>query len=278
VLGVTWRLDHANFPAGAGADEIVGLSPLLSEPDVVGGLITTHKAAAFEFIRDDFDLIEPMCGDLAEIGVAYKRGDLLCGGVSDVDSGGYALARVLDCPQWEGGCRAAWVLGAGGAGLAVAWNLAVREVGGASSVVLVESSPSRLIRVQELVSRWPSKIEIEIRAAHDESDPGHASLGQGALIINATGLGKDRPGSPMGADEVFPQGGIIWDFNYRGSLEFLRLAEMQRDERGLTVFDGFDYFSCGWSVVMSRVAGVIWTPELFERFREIAGSASLGAN
>ena len=41
------------------------------------------------------------------------------------------------------------------------------------------------------------------------------------LVINATGLGKDAPGSPISDAAQFPLNGIAWDFNYRGDLVFL---------------------------------------------------------
>ena len=47
-----------------------------------------------------------------------------------------------------------------------------------------------------------------------------------SLVVNATGLGKDAPGSPITDNAQFPAKGIAWDFNYRGELAFLvpRLA------------------------------------------------------
>ena len=49
-------------------------------------------------------------------------------------------------------------------------------------------------------------------------------LPAGSMVVNATGLGKDRPGSPLTDAARFPRDGIAWDFNYRGDLEFLRQA------------------------------------------------------
>ena len=37
-----------------------------------------------------------------------------------------------------------------------------------------------------------------------------------SLIVNATGLGKDRPGSPITHDGEFPPNSLAWDLNYRG--------------------------------------------------------------
>ena len=48
------------------------------------------------------------------------------------------------------------------------------------------------------------------------------------MVVNATGLGKDSPGSPISDAATFPNGGIAWDFNYRGELLFLEQALSQK--------------------------------------------------
>ena len=51
-----------------------------------------------------------------------------------------------------------------------------------------------------------------------------AALPAGSLVVNATGLGKDRPGSPLTGEVRSRWKGIAWEFNYRGELEFLHQA------------------------------------------------------
>jgi len=244
----------------------------MRESDVVGALITSHKAAVFASVRTEFDLLEPMTGELAEIGVIFKRGGLLCGGVSDVQSGGAILSRILVDERWRRGLKRSVVLGAGGAGLAVIWNLAVKGVGGAEHVTVVEADQHRSALARRLVAGWGLRCPVEV-VDSIEADNVTRNAGRGALIINATGLGKDRPGSPVSADCHLPQSSLIWDFNYRGSLEFLETARVQANASNLAVNDGFDYFACGWSVVMSRVAEQQWTEDLFEAFLAIASNA-----
>jgi shikimate 5-dehydrogenase len=86
------------------------------------------------------------------------------------------------------------------------------------------------------------------------------------LIVNATGIGKDRPGSPVTGGVRFPARAIAWDFNYRGDLQLLELARAA----GVTAIDGWEYFLHGWSQIMARVLGFEVTPELFERMRAAA--------
>ncbi|HUU10525.1 MAG TPA: shikimate dehydrogenase, partial [Phycisphaerae bacterium] len=75
----------------------------------------------------------------------------------------------------------------------------------------------------------------------------------GSLVINATGLGKDGPGSPITESAVFPERGLVWEFNYRGDLLFLRQARARQQERGLHVEDGWLYFIHGWTRVIAEV-------------------------
>ena len=84
-------------------------------------------------------------------------------------------------------------------------------------------------------------------------------------MANATGMGKDRPGSPLSDRVVFPRKAAVWEFNYRGSLEFLHQARAQQEVRELLVEDGWVYFLHGWAQVVAQVFDVELTPELFAR-------------
>ena len=92
-----------------------------------------------------------------------------------------------------------------------------------------------------------------IRAVDDVNDAVLQNLTPGSLVVNATGMGKDSPGSPLSKQAAFPMGSYVWEFNYRGSLEFLHQAESQQDERRLTVEDGWRYFIYGWTQVIGEV-------------------------
>jgi len=83
-----------------------------------------------------------------------------------------------------------------------------------------------------------------------------AGLKPGSLVINATGLGKDAPGSPLTYDGVFPDGGIVWELNYRGDLVFLDQAQAQRQAKRLQIEDGWSYFIHGWTQVIAEVFDV----------------------
>ena len=80
-----------------------------------------------------------------------------------------------------------------------------------------------------------------------------SQLPPGSLIVNATGLGKDAPGSPLTHAAVFPEHSLIWDFNYRGNLVFLDQARAQQSARSLHIEDGWTYFIHGWTQVIADV-------------------------
>ena len=87
----------------------------------------------------------------------------------------------------------------------------------------------------------------------EDNDAIVSALPEGSVVANATGLGKDAPGSPLTSAVAFPKNGLVWDFNYRGELVFLDQARAQESERGLTIEDGWVYFIHGWTRVMAEV-------------------------
>ena len=87
----------------------------------------------------------------------------------------------------------------------------------------------------------------------EQNDAVLRRLSPGALVINATGLGKDAPGSPLSDAAVFPPQAIAWDLNYRGALVFLDQARRQQEPRRMQVEDGWTYFIYGWTRVIAEV-------------------------
>ncbi|MBV9231137.1 MAG: hypothetical protein JOZ18_17640 [Chloroflexi bacterium] len=97
-----------------------------------------------------------------------------------------------------------------------------------------------------------------------------SKLPPGSLIINATGMGKDRPGSPISDEGVFPMHGIAWELNYRGELNFLRQARAQAQQRDLKVHDGWHYFVISWIAHIADIFDQKVTPEQFKQLAEKA--------
>ena len=91
-----------------------------------------------------------------------------------------------------------------------------------------------------------------------------------SLIVNATGMGKDLSGSPVPKSIDFPEQAIVWELNYRGSLEFYQHAKEQEESRKLQVHDGWDYFLLGWSSVMEEVFHFELTEPLMNQLKKTA--------
>ncbi len=107
----------------------------------------------------------------------------------------------------------------------------------------------------------------------EDNDKVMTDLKPGSLVINATGLGKDAPGSPITDRGVFPEAGFAWELNYRGDLVFLRQARAAALRRPLTVEDGWVYFLHGWTRVIAEVfdRDIPTSGPVFDRLSELAG-------
>lgn len=70
---------------------------------------------------------------------------------------------------------------------------------------------------------------VEFRSIHRPIPTGNdalvSSLPPYSLVVNATGLGKDAPGSPITDRAISPKDSLVWEINYRGNLLFREQAE-----------------------------------------------------
>ena len=71
---------------------------------------------------------------------------------------------------------------------------------------------------------------------------------------------------------MFPLGGVAWERNYRGELQFPRQALAQRETRQVGVEDGWLYFLHGWTQAIAEVLKVRIDGPLFQRLAAIAGA------
>jgi shikimate 5-dehydrogenase len=136
--------------------------------------------------------------------------------------------------------------------------------------------PGRIEEMREIHERIGFAIETEYTVTPEptDNDAVVAAASSGSVVVNATGLGKDRPGSPLTDDARFPTASIAWDFNYRGDLVFLDQARAQAEAATLSVVDGWLYFVHGWSRVVNEVFHLDLPtsgPE-FDRLSELAGA------
>jgi shikimate 5-dehydrogenase len=159
--------------------------------------------------------------------------------------------------HWEKTGAEVLVLGAGGSSIAVTSYILDARHGAnrPSRIVVPNRSEPRLAEIREIHQYLAQPVPVEYHHAPtpEDNDALVNLLKPGSLVINATGLGKDAPGSPITDAAVFPQNGFAWEFNYRGQLVFLDQARAQEKSRALHVEDGWVYFIHGWTRVIAEV-------------------------
>ncbi|MBP3976524.1 shikimate dehydrogenase [Microbacterium sp. BLY] len=244
------------------------------DPHHRGALVTTHKMNVFAAASDLFDELDPFAVSCAEISSIAKRGSTLSGRAKDPITVDLALRDFLPADHFARTGAEVVILGAGGSGTALSWALAERDDAPALITVTARTQ-DKLDHLREVHRQHGTPeglLRYVVTETPEEADALVAAAPAGSVIANATGLGKDRPGSPLTDAVVFPEGAYVWEFNYRGSLEFLHQAEAQEDDRDLHVVDGWRYFIHGWSQVVADVFDLDLTPETVERLAEAAES------
>jgi shikimate 5-dehydrogenase len=248
------------------------------DPRSLGALVTTHKIDLLKACRDQFDGLDEYATLMGETSCISKRDGRLLAHAKDPITSGLSLEAFLPARHWEQTGAEALVLGAGGSAIAITWYLLKREHGRNRPVriVVANRSPGRLQEMREIHQRLGADVPVEYHhvPAPELSDELVRHLRPGSLVINATGLGKDAPGSPITDAAVFPQDGLVWEFNYRGDLVFLRQARAQEPSRHLRIEDGWIYFIHGWTRVIAEVFHVD-IPVQGPRFDELSRMAAL---
>ncbi len=252
------------------------VAQIKQDPNSLGALVTTHKLDLFAAAEEMFDTFDPYAQVTRELSCISKRDGRLEGHAKDPITAGLSLDHIIGQGYFANTGGHVLCLGAGGSGLATLLHLINKPDKGdrPAKFSAVNRSPDRLEHMRHMVGKYNTDIEVEYIVNSDprQNDALMAALPEGSIVINATGMGKDTPGSPISDDGRFPQNGIAWEFNYRGELDFMHQALRQVDTRHLRVEDGWVYFVHGWSQVVGQVLGIEITPELFQRLAETAAT------
>lgn len=271
MLGLDAELTGLDIPIGAPAQAFRdAVAAMRGDERCAGALVTTHKISLYEAAHDMFDEVDPFCAECGEVSCIVFRNGRILGAAKDPITAGLSLREILADNHFRSGGHVL-CLGAGGAGTAIGWYLAQRD-DAPQRLVVVDTAPQRLRHLRgvvgpratgsELITVTPSEVDIAAVLA---------GLPPGSLVINATGLGKERPGSPLPSNARFPDQAVVWELNYRGSLEFLAEARGQQQDRRLTVVDGWRYFIHGWTQVIADVFDVPMPPGRVEELASAAG-------
>jgi shikimate 5-dehydrogenase len=231
-----------------------------SDPLSLGALVTTHKIDLLAACRDLFDELDPFARLMGEVSGISKRDGKLVGHAKDPISSGLALEAFLPAEHWERTGAEALVLGAGGSSIALTCYLMDKRHGAnrPSRIVVTNRSQPRLEEIRRIHAQLAAGVPVEYHHTPrpEENDALVNRLKPHSVVANATGLGKDAPGSPITDRARFPEHGYAWDFNYRGELVFLDQARAQAKARDLHVEDGWVYFLHGWTQVIAEVLHV----------------------
>lgn len=266
----------------AGRDVEIGAPPdayrkvvaeIAEDEAALGALVTTHKVQVLRHAGDLFARLDPYAELLGEVSCIAARDGSLEGYSKDPVTSGRSVDEMIPRDHWttHDGAQAL-CLGAGGAGAAIGVMLATRDPAPAR-VVLTDTDAGRVDEVRAMFGRMDD-LHCAVDAVHVDdaaaSDDLVERLPAGSLVVNATGMGKDVPGSPVSDDAAFPRHGVVWELNYRGARPFLAAAHAQAQARSLQVHDGWRYFLHGWAAVISEVYDVAIGRDRFEQLARVA--------
>ncbi len=274
ILGLGAEIAGYDAPLHAPAEMYRAIvQHIKDDPLSMGALVTTHKIDLLAATRDLFDYLDPHAELCGEISCISKQNGRLCGHAKDPISSGLAWEVFVEPDHWQQTSGQVLCLGAGGAAVAIS-IYAANSATPPAKFIAVDIAQERLHELQAIHQKiaTPLAFEYILSPSATQNDALMAQLPPGSLVINATGLGKDRRGSPITDNGIFPQNGLVWELNYRGALDFLHQAKKQAASQNLTLEDGWVYFLHGWTQVIAEVFHIELTPELFKKLDEAASS------
>ncbi|MFK3979776.1 shikimate dehydrogenase family protein [Micromonospora sp. NPDC050397] len=263
-LGLDLRLVGRDLPPDAPAPAYRALLTELRDSNhVLGAVVTSHKVAVLRAAGDLVDRLDPLAAECGEANALRRDPDGLAGFARDPIS----VGRVVD-EIWPDG-RDVVCLGAGGTAIALGRHLLTRTVAPAR-LVFADPSPEAGRHLRSVLGPWAQarRVRLEVHVGAGPWNHLVRSSPAGTLVVNATGLGKDRPGSPLSPTATFPPDAVVWELNYRGDLTMLRQAADSGE--GLVVHDGWRLFCHGWAAALGPILGLDDEAERAERFAVLA--------
>jgi shikimate dehydrogenase len=245
------------------------------DPNSLGALVTAHKINLYEAAHDLFEYLDPYAQICGEVSSISKRDGALQGHAKDPISAGLSLDAVLGEDYFGRAGGEVLSFGPGGSTTAIALHL-INKLNAEDRprrFVVVGRTARSLERLERTLASQKTDILFEY-ILNDDPRRNDAILEQmppASLIINATGMGKDLPGSPITDRGIFPEKSIAWELNYRGELGFMHQAQAQHETRQVCVEDGWLYFLHGWLQVIGQVYHQEITGDRFKRLASIAG-------
>jgi shikimate 5-dehydrogenase len=281
-LGLDADLRGIDFaPASEPALYREAVAFIKGDPNSLGGLVTTHKVNLLKASRELFDELDDYARTLHEVSSISKRAGRLVGHAKDPITVGVALEGIVGDGYWKAGGGHLCILGSGGSSLALTLYLHNRRLSGGDvpeRIVVTARRDASLAEMREVHREIGMAIPVDyaLTPGPSDADAVVASLPARSMVVNATGLGKDAPGSPLTDAARFPADGIAWEFNYRGDLVFLEQARTAAASSRLRVEDGWIYFIHGWTRVIAEVfdIDIPMSGPAFDKLGQIARDAT----
>jgi shikimate dehydrogenase len=240
----------------------------------LGSLVTTHKIDLYMAAKDMFAYLDPYAQVCGEVSSISKREGNLEGHAKDPITAGLSLDAIIGEHYFGSTGGEVLCFGAGGSGVATALHLINKQDkrDRPKRFVFTNRSQWRLDHAREMVETKATDIQFEYICTANPKVNDHImeSFPPHSIVINATGMGKDTPGSPITWEGRFPQNAIAWEFNYRGELDFLHQALAQKESNHLRVEDGWLYFVHGWTQVVAQVLHIDLNQALFKELEQAA--------
>ena len=242
------------------------LQAIIDNDHVRGALVTSHKLNVISAAGDLFDERSEPSEICSEVSCIYKVEDKLFAHAPDAECALRVQNLMLGEDYW-GRHPDAQLLLIGSGGASAALVLAQTLSGNAlpAEIKVVDINQSRLDHISQIADKLDKNIKLTclLHQKALENDALVEALPAHSIIVNATGMGKDLPGSPITDACNFPEGSLAWELNYRGP----RLFMEQAGRSASRVEDGWDLFVMNWYTVIATVFGLELTEEGFESFK-----------
>jgi len=240
----------------------------------LGALVTTHKIDLYHAAKDLFDEFDPFAISFGELSSISKKDGKLIGHAKDPITSGLAMDAFIPTDYWKNHGGDLFIMGAGGSAIAICYHLLQEKFGQniPARIIVTNRSKPRLDEIEKIVKELRPDVESQFYLCPNAGDNDEvlSKAAPYSLIVNATGLGKDRPGSPLRDDVQFPNHSLIWELNYRGDLTMMKQAISSKEKDQLTIEDGWVYFLHGWTQVIAEVFHIEMTDEKFDEIDKIS--------
>lgn len=150
-FGVDARLQCVNLPKDSAPERYHEfMTAVRRDPQAVGLLVTCHKAALHEHCEDAFETLTSDARTLREVGMGRIVDGRVHGDAHDVPALRAEVRRLLGDERWRDGGREVLIMGAGGAGLALARTLYC-DADDVGRIVVTERSSARRMLCLSLI-------------------------------------------------------------------------------------------------------------------------------